>query len=332
MNRILTLSGAGFEAARSLAASTAPHTQGLHGHSFRLSVRHPHLALATLREAVHTAVAPFDYRYLNQALANPDNATLIAALADRLPEGCQLKLNAAPGEAILRTEQGEHLTVFSTAFEAAHQLPHVPAGHQCGRLHGHGFGVTLLARATTSVSALRTAWQPLFTLLNHSYLNQHAGLENPTSEVLAAWLWHRLRDTLPDLAGVTVRETASAGSHFNGQNFRIWKTQRFEAATPFDDQGRYTGHSYALSLHLAGDLDEVMGWVLDFGDVKARFKPFYAALDHHALDTVAGMGTPDCAGIATWALAQLAPSTPSLVRADVYQNDLDGALVWRGAA
>ena len=93
-----------------------------------------------------------------------------------------------------------------------------------------------------------------------------------------------------------------------------------------------TGHSYALSLHLAGDLDEVMGWVLDFGDVKARFKPFYAALDHHALDTVAGMGTPDCAGIATWALAQLAPSTPSLVRADVYQNDLDGALVWRGAA
>ena len=86
MNRILTLSGAGFEAARSLAASTAPHTQGLHGHSFRLSVRHPHLALATLREAVHTAVAPFDYRHLNQALANPDNATLIAALADRLPE------------------------------------------------------------------------------------------------------------------------------------------------------------------------------------------------------------------------------------------------------
>ena len=55
MSRILTLSGAGFEAARSLASSEAPHTQGLHGHSFRLTVRHPHLTLATLREAVHAA-------------------------------------------------------------------------------------------------------------------------------------------------------------------------------------------------------------------------------------------------------------------------------------
>ena len=97
-------------------------------------------------------------------------------------------------------------------FEAAHQLPHVPAGHKCGRLHGHGFGVRLAADAELSDHArLEAAWLPLFGELNHRYLNDIAGLDNPTSEVLAQWLHQRLADTLPGLAWVEVRETHSAG-------------------------------------------------------------------------------------------------------------------------
>ena len=155
-------------------------------------------------------------------------------------------------------------------------------------------------------------------------LNDIPGLENPTSEVISAWLWQQLADVLA-LDHVIVRETATAGSQFNGHTHRIWKTQRFEAATPFDAHGRYTGHSYSLRLHLSGQLDEVMGWVQDFGDVKTRFKPFYQQLDHYPLDQVDGLSVANCAGIAQWAAAKLA-NTPELCRVDVYQRPGEGSL------
>lgn len=69
-----------------------------------------------------------------------------------------------------------------------------------------------------------------------------------------------------------------------------------------------------------------MGWVLDFGDVKTRFKPFYQQLDHHPLDQVAGLADFSCAGIARWAAQQLQASTPELVRVDVCQRPGEGAL------
>jgi 6-pyruvoyltetrahydropterin/6-carboxytetrahydropterin synthase len=109
-------------------------------------------------------------------------------------------------------------------FEAAHRLPNVPEGHKCARLHGHSFRVEVHAAgmvgATTGwvldFADLRTAWQPLHDVLDHRYLNEVPGLENPTSEVLASWIWLRLMPTLPGLSEIVVRETCTSGCRYRG--------------------------------------------------------------------------------------------------------------------
>src|SRR5215831_13202850 len=95
--------------------------------------------------------------------------------------------------------------------EAAHRLPRVPQGHKCARLHGHSFRVELAVAGPVDpqtgwfidFSVLYDAWRPLHDRLDHHYLNEIPGLENPTSEILAAWIWERLVPALPSLARVT---------------------------------------------------------------------------------------------------------------------------------
>ncbi|WP_431223710.1 6-carboxytetrahydropterin synthase QueD [Serratia sp. L9] len=109
-------------------------------------------------------------------------------------------------------------------FEAAHHLPNVPEGHKCGRLHGHSFMVRL--EVTGEVDAhtgwvmdfaeLKAAFNPIWQRLDHYYLNDIPGLENPTSEVLAAWIWHQLKPQLPELSAVMVKETCTAGCLYKG--------------------------------------------------------------------------------------------------------------------
>ncbi len=109
-------------------------------------------------------------------------------------------------------------------FEAAHRLPNVPAGHKCARLHGHSFRVEVHVRgpvgATTGwvmdFSDISAAFQPLRDQLDHYYLNEVEGLSNPTSEVLADWIWERLIPVLPSLSRVVVRETCTSGCIYEG--------------------------------------------------------------------------------------------------------------------
>ena len=104
-------------------------------------------------------------------------------------------------------------------FEAAHRLPNVPAGHTCARLHGHSFRVAVHVRGplhptlgwVMDFAELKAAWAPLDEALDHRYLNDVPGLDNPTSEVLARWIWARLAPTLPGLSQVVVRETCTSG-------------------------------------------------------------------------------------------------------------------------
>jgi 6-pyruvoyltetrahydropterin/6-carboxytetrahydropterin synthase len=60
------------------------------------------------------------------------------------------------------------------------------------------------------------AWEPLFEQLDHNYLNEVAGLENPTSEVLCRWLWERLSPALPALKRIIVHETCNASCEYDG--------------------------------------------------------------------------------------------------------------------
>ena len=87
------------------------------------------------------------------------------------------------------------------SIEAAHRLPHVPEGHKCARLHGHSFQVSIHVSGEVEPQAgwvmdfadIKAAFRPIYERLDHHYLNDISGLENPTSENLARWIWHELK-------------------------------------------------------------------------------------------------------------------------------------------
>ncbi len=110
-------------------------------------------------------------------------------------------------------------------FEAAHRLPNVPAGHKCARLHGHSFQARLTLSGEAPEPAgwvmdfadLKAAFKPVLEQLDHYYLNDIPGLENPTSENIARWIWNRLKPTLPLLSQVEIRETCTSGCIYRGE-------------------------------------------------------------------------------------------------------------------
>jgi 6-pyruvoyltetrahydropterin/6-carboxytetrahydropterin synthase len=110
-------------------------------------------------------------------------------------------------------------------FEAAHRLPNVPAGHKCARLHGHSFRVRVWVRGELDeklgwlmdFADIKAAAKPIIARLDHYYLNEIEGLENPTSENIARWIWQRLKPALAGLSRVEVQETCTAGCSYSGE-------------------------------------------------------------------------------------------------------------------
>lgn len=109
-------------------------------------------------------------------------------------------------------------------FDAAHYLPNVPEGHKCKRMHGHTFRVRLdlgglkdpVMGWVVDFAEIKEAVKPLLLMLDHSVLNDYAGLENPTSENIAVWFFGRLRPALPMLLSVGVQETCDCGAIYRG--------------------------------------------------------------------------------------------------------------------
>jgi 6-pyruvoyltetrahydropterin/6-carboxytetrahydropterin synthase len=112
-------------------------------------------------------------------------------------------------------------------FESAHRLPNVPPDHKCARLHGHSFRVRVTVRGdldpqlgwVMDFAEIKSACSGVQEALDHRYLNELPGLENPTSEVIAQWIWDRLSSALP-LASVEVRETCTTGVIYRGPENR----------------------------------------------------------------------------------------------------------------
>lgn len=109
-------------------------------------------------------------------------------------------------------------------FEAAHLLPHLPEAHKCRRLHGHSFKAEIKVAGECDpklgwlmdYAEMTSAFKPLWEQLDHRYLNEIPGLENPTSENIAIWIWERLKPRLPLLTEVLVAETCTAQCAFKG--------------------------------------------------------------------------------------------------------------------
>lgn len=106
----------------------------------------------------------------------------------------------------------------SFTFAAAHWLPNVPAGHKCGRLHGHSYEVVAGLEGELDPTLgwvqdfgdVKAAIRPLRERFDHACLNDVPGLENPTAELLAIYIFDQLRTALPQLTDVTVRENRTS--------------------------------------------------------------------------------------------------------------------------
>jgi 6-pyruvoyltetrahydropterin/6-carboxytetrahydropterin synthase len=123
--------------------------------------------------------------------------------------------------------KGEAMEVFKVfTIEAAHRLPYVPSGHKCGRLHGHTFQIEVHVQGPTDpkygwiidFADIKSAFKAIEDQIDHHYLNEVEGLENPTSENIARWIWHKLKSSLPSLSRIVVRETCTSGCIYYGES------------------------------------------------------------------------------------------------------------------
>lgn len=354
--RLLISAAAGFESALRLDRLPPGHrARGLHGHSYVARGRlmapsgwehFPGAGVEQFRVALQQAVAPLDYADLNAVLGTPSDAHLARWVQKRLglaglqQVGIQSTVHSG-------ADLGLHAQAYGWRryrFEAAHRLPNVPLGHKCGRMHGHGFEVVLHMALNADEEAhalaadmLDVHWHPLHQQLHMACLNDVDGLQNPTSEMIAAWLWHRLKADLPQLQWVTVFETAHCGAHFDGEHYRIWKEFSCDSAVQMvrapqgDPRRRIHGHTYNLRLHLHAPLDQVMGWTVDFGDVKSCFDPIFHRLDHQPIHELSGLAHGDAAGIARWIQALAQPLLPQLDRIDLEETPGCGVILAWGA-
>jgi len=295
-----------------------------------------------LEKHLATVLAPLDYTHLNQVISTPtdENIARWVQTTTDLSSLNRVAIQSTPHQGVDIDSCGTAHVWRRYRFEAAHQLPHVPPGHKCGRMHGHGFEV--IVHANTDLGSgdlsidydhLDRIWHPFHEQLHYHCLNDIPGLENPTSELIAGWLWTKLKKTLPELSWVTVYETASCGANFDGTNFRIWKDFSLDSAVQVkaSPEGAYVrrihGHTFTLRLHLASPLDELMGWTVDFGDVKDAFNPAFKALDHHPLHEHPEISDGDTRTIGLAIFSIATRLVPQVNRLDLYETPGCGVIV-----
>lgn len=108
--------------------------------------------------------------------------------------------------------------------ESARHLPQLPESHPCRRLHGHSFVITLTLFGPWKPNMgwmydyheLDQIVKPILTVLDHNVLNNIPGLSNPTSEMIAVYLYENIKPVLSELQKVTVAETPTTECTYSG--------------------------------------------------------------------------------------------------------------------
>lgn len=337
--RLFNFESHNFEAARELAvAENVGITNKLHGHTFNAWSFTHQKDFAQTPDLLQV-LKPFNYSLLNDIIDNPTDSEIVRFIANEKTklDTEQTIIGLSPtGRRGCVIDDDLSITAWKRyRFEAAHRLPNVPIDHPCGTMHGHGFEVKISVRdSSKSESALYeridAGWLPIQQTLHHKCLNLIHGLENPTSEIISQWLWTALAETVSGLDKILVYETKTCGCEFDGRDYRIWKDQTFESSlTDKENTSVLFGHSYLIRLHLMSDLDSVLGWTVDYGDVKKLFAPVYAQLDHKELHAITSLDETDVAGILKWIKRQANESIPELNRLDLFETPSSGAsLCW----
>lgn len=348
----LTVATSSFESARHVDLLPDGHRcRGVHGHSFQTSVfadlrddwiPFPGGEVSALRRRMEEVLEPLNYVHLNKIIDQPTDENIARWIRQHLSlpgtDRIAVQSTVNQGVDLNRNEMAHVWRRYK--FQAAHQLPNVPAGHKCGRMHGHGFEVIVHANQdlgardlSIDYDYLDEIWAPLHIRLNYRCLNEIDGLTNPTSEIISSWLWDRLKPVLPELSWVTVFETDSCGANFDGQGYHIWKDFMLDSAAQLkrapagSPESCIHGHTFKLRLHLSAPIDAVMGWTIDFGDVKTLFDPVFKVLDHRPLHEVAELRDTDTASIAEWIYGTTKVSLPQLVRVDLFETEGCGSII-----
>ena len=109
-------------------------------------------------------------------------------------------------------------------FDSAHKLPNVPDGHKCKNLHGHTYQLTVFFEGNLDKTLewvidfndIKAVVKPIVDMLDHKYLNEISGLENPTCEVMCVWFWDKIKPKLPQLSKIELKETPTSGAVYKG--------------------------------------------------------------------------------------------------------------------
>lgn len=110
------------------------------------------------------------------------------------------------------------------SFDSAHSLPNVPDHHKCRKLHGHTYHLTVFVEGdlldpegwVLDFGDLKSVIKPVVDMVDHAFLNEIPGLENPTAENFSIWLWNKIKPLLPALKKIELKETPGSGVIYEG--------------------------------------------------------------------------------------------------------------------
>lgn len=111
-------------------------------------------------------------------------------------------------------------------FDSAHRLPNLPPTHRCSNLHGHTYRAEIHVESelvpgydwVVDFGDIKAIVEPVVKELDHCYLNEIPGLENPTSENICKWLWSRIHPKLPILTKIVVQESPDSAAIYVGDD------------------------------------------------------------------------------------------------------------------
>jgi 6-pyruvoyltetrahydropterin/6-carboxytetrahydropterin synthase len=326
-----------FNAARQLKILPGDHpSNNLHGHTFKGGVRlkledGSNLSLTGIKEDLSNVINPMDFSFLNERIQNPSDLNLANELFRTYGTANLISSHISSSSSQGACYEGPKNSYVwkKFSFQASHKLPNVPKGHKCGNMHGHTFEVILYAESSDgshkNLLDLNLLSNSLYLELNKKCLNNIVGLENPTSELIASWVYSKIKASNNFISKVEVMETDHAGCSFDGKNYRIWRDQKLESAISYESDGEIYGFGYTSRLYVESPLDKVLGWLMDFGDVKEIFKPIFLQMDHQNLNELENLSNPSIVDLVEWMGIQLIPALPELSGIGLYESEGNGA-------